>query len=106
MKYFETRYGAGIGQEIVKILPEQEALWAAAFGVEDFEYVFDQATADSALPLFDAAINRLNHEPDTLRPLVPAGFRGGLIRTRRVLEQMRSTLADFPDASISGPMEE
>jgi hypothetical protein len=106
VKYFETRYGAGIGQEVVKIRPDQEPLWAAAFGVDDIEFIFDLDTPATAIQKFDEAIFRFNHEPDTLRPFVPEGDRGGMIRTRRVLEQMRATLADFEDASISGAMEE
>ncbi|MGY1946555.1 hypothetical protein [Nocardia asiatica] len=106
MKYFETRYGSGAGQEVVKVRPEKEDLYKAAFGVDDIEYIFDLDTPETAIPKLDAAIGRFNHEPEALRPFLPPNERGGLVRTRQVLEQMRATLADFPDSSISGAMEE
>jgi hypothetical protein len=105
MKHFETRYGGGVGQEQVGIDPRLEAFWLALFDSEPDDLVFDLDTAERAIPKIDAAINRLNHDPDSLRPLLPEGVKGGLIRRRQVLEQMRATLADHPDASISGPLE-
>ncbi|WP_280389326.1 hypothetical protein [Nocardia wallacei] len=106
MKYFETRYGAGTGQERLPIRPEKEALWAAAFGVDNLAYIFDLDTPATAIPKIDAAIARFNHAPESLRPLLPPGEPGGLVRSRRVLEQLRATLADHEDASISGAMED
>ncbi|TLF72936.1 hypothetical protein [Nocardia cyriacigeorgica] len=106
MKIFETRFGAGKGMEEVRIDPVQERLWAAAFGVETLDGMFDLVTAAEAIPRFDEAIDRFNHEPDLLRPLLdPSDFRG-LRGNRRVLEQMRATLADHPDATISGMVED
>ncbi|WP_280395573.1 hypothetical protein [Nocardia brasiliensis] len=105
MKYFETRYGGGIGAEEVRIEPYQERLWAAAFGVENLELLFDLEIPERALSRLDEAINRFNHQPETLRHLLDDSDNRGLIGNRRVLEQMRQTLADHPDASISGLME-
>ncbi|WP_306365294.1 hypothetical protein [Nocardia sp. CC227C] len=105
MRYFETRYGAGVGMEEVRIEPHYEALWAAAFDVDDIGLIFDLDTPARAIPKLDAAIARFNHDPDALRPLLPEGDRRGLVAHRRVIEQMRSTLADHADASLSGVLE-
>ncbi|WP_156162007.1 hypothetical protein [Nocardia vulneris] len=105
MRVFETRYGAGAGAEEVRVEPNQERLWAAAFGVETLDLLFDLEIPERALPRFDEAIARFNHEPESLRHLLDDSDSRGLIGNRRVLEQMRATLADHADASISGIME-
>ncbi|MFE5290222.1 hypothetical protein ACFRAQ_35165 [Nocardia sp. NPDC056611] len=105
MKFFETRFGGGKGLEEVRLEPEQIPLWAKAFDVESLDGLFDLATAEQAIPLFDAAINRFNHDPDSLRPLLDASDFRGLRGNRMVLQQMRATLADFADATISGLVE-
>ncbi|WP_280357061.1 hypothetical protein [Nocardia otitidiscaviarum] len=106
MKYFETRFGGGVASEKIVVAPDLEPLWLALFDTAADDLVFDLDTPASALPKLDAAINRLNHDPDSVRHLLPAGANGGLVRRRRVLEQMRRTLADNADASISGPLED
>lgn len=105
MRVFETRYGAGVGLEEIRIQPYREALWAAAFGVADLGMLFDIETPERAIQKIDDAIRRFNHEPNSLRPLLAEEDRAGLIGNRRVLEQMRATLADHPDATISGAVE-
>ncbi|WP_157978681.1 hypothetical protein [Nocardia aurea] len=102
MRYFETRYGAGVGMEEVRLADYQEPLWAAAFGVESLDLLFDQEIPARAIPIFDAAIDRFNHDPESLRHLLDPADRRGLSGNRRVFEQMRATLADHADASISG----
>ncbi|MFF4027018.1 hypothetical protein ACFYY5_29635 [Nocardia elegans] len=101
-KFFETRFADGNGQEVIQVHPYQEALWAKAFGVEDLADLFDLATPSVAIPKIDEAINRFNHDPETLRPLLDPSDSLKLRGNRMVLEQMRATLADHPDASISG----
>lgn len=105
MKYFETRYGAGAGSEETVIQPYREALWAEAFDVADLGVIFDLDTPARAIPRIDQAIQRFNHDPDILRPLLSPDDVVGLIGNRRILEQMRATLAEHPDASISGVLE-
>jgi hypothetical protein len=102
MKYFETRFSGGRGAETLQIPPDREALWAAAFGVDSVDDIFDLDTPATAIPKFDAAIARFDHDPESLRPLCT---KGTLVRARMVLEQLRTTLADHPDASISGALE-
>lgn len=106
MKYFETRYGAGTGQEVIRVHPYQEALWAKAFDAPDLAAIFDLDTPEVAIPKIDAAIRRFNHDPDSIRPLLDPADRLGLVGNRRVLEQMRETLAAHPDASISGVLDD
>lgn len=105
MKCFETRFGAGKGQEVVFVHPHQEALWAKAFGVETLDGMWDLETAAKAIPILDAAILMFNHSPEQLRPLLSADDMSGLRGNRLVLEQMRATLADHDDATISGAVE-
>lgn len=106
MKHFETRYGAGVGQEITQVHPHQEALWAKAFDVDSLAGLFDLTSAKDAIQKIDEAISRFNHDPDTLRPLLDASDALGLRGNRMIFEQMRRTLADHPDASISGVIDE
>jgi len=108
-KYFETRYGAGVGQEVVAVHPHQEALWATALGaqrIEDALARFDLTPAAAAIPLLDAAILRFNHDPESLRPLLSPDDALNLRGNRMVLEQIRRTLADHDDATISGVIED
>ncbi|MFI5777041.1 hypothetical protein [Nocardia sp. NPDC051570] len=105
MRYFETRFGGGVGLEEVRLEPYQEALWSSAFGVETLDVLFDQQTPARAIATLDAAIGKFNHDPDSLRHLLSPGDHRGLVGNRRVLEQMRETLANHPDASISGVIE-
>lgn len=86
--------------------PHQEALWAAAFGIEDIRMIFDLDSSETAIAKIDQAIQVFNHSPDSIRHLLNPGDVQGLIGNRRVLEQMRATLADHPDASISGALDE
>ncbi len=106
MKHFETRYGAGVGQEIIQVHPHQEALWAKAFGVDKLDGLFDLTSARNAIRILDDAIDRFNHDPDSLRPLMDDSDTLGLRGHRMVFEQIRRTLADHDDASISGVIDE
>lgn len=112
MKYFETRYGAGVGQEIVQVQPYQEALWTAAFGlpIQDGAHtmagLFDLTTAVKAIPVLDEAIARFNHDPDSLRRLLAKEDSIGLRGNRMVFEQIRRTLAEHDDATISGVIDD
>lgn len=106
MKVFETRYGAGAGQEQIVMNPHQEALWTKAFGVDSITGLFDLATAAQAIPVIDQAILRFNHDPEALRPSLDASDTLGLRGNRMLFEQMRRTLADHDDATISGVIED
>lgn len=105
-RFFETRFGGGVGQEHIYIRPSQEPLWAKAFGVEKLDGLFDLETRDRAIPILDAAINRFNHDPESLRPLLDPNDVLDLRGNRMVFQQIRATLADFPDSTISGVIEE
>ncbi|MEV4127165.1 hypothetical protein [Nocardia sp. NPDC049707] len=104
MRFFETRYGAGKCAEEVRVEAYQEKLWAASFGVDQLDMLFDLDTPERAIPKFDAAIRKFDHDPESLRPLLDPTDRRGLVGNRKVLEQMRATLATHDDASISGAM--
>jgi hypothetical protein len=106
MRFFETRYGGGVGQETVQVHPYQEALWAKALGVDTLDNLFDLETSANAIKVLDQAINMFNHEPDNLRPLLDANDPIGLRGNRMVFEQMRRTLAEHSDASISGVVDD
>lgn len=105
MKFFEIRYGAGVGQDRMNVAPHREALWAKAFGVESLEGLFDQTIRGDAIPKVDAAILMFNHDPEPLRPFLDPQDRSGLYGNRKLLEQMRETLEIFEDATISGLVE-
>lgn len=102
MKCFETRWGNGVGLEVVLVQPYREKLWAAAFGVDSLDELFDLTPAKDAIPLIDAAILKFNHDPESLRPHLSPDDPFNLRRNRMALEQMRATLADFADSTISG----
>ncbi|WP_280333103.1 hypothetical protein [Nocardia wallacei] len=106
MKSFEVRFGGGIGMESIQVQPYREALWAAAFGAETLDDLFDLTSAAQAIPKIDAAILKFNHDPEPLRALLSPEDPFNLRRNRMVLEQMRATLADHPDSTISGVFEE
>jgi hypothetical protein len=106
MRFFETRFGDGVGLEVTQVQPYREKLWAKAFGVETLDDLFDLATAAQAIPLIDAAILKFNHDPESLRPLLDPVDPFNLRRNRMALEQMRATLADHPDSTISGVVED
>lgn len=102
MRFFEIRWGNGVGQEIFQVQPYREALWAAAFGVNQLDDLFDLTTAKDAIPVIDAAILRFNHDPESLRPLHSAEDPLSMRHNRMALEQMRATLADYEAVTISG----
>lgn len=106
MRFFETRWGNGVGQEIFQVQPYREALWSAAFGVQQLDDLFDLTTAKDAVPIIDAAILRFNHSPDELRPLHSPEDPLTLRHSRMCLEQMRATLVDYEAATISGVIDD
>ncbi|MCM6778018.1 hypothetical protein NDR87_31015 [Nocardia sp. CDC159] len=105
-KVFETIYADGIGREITEIRDHQWHLWCAAFTVQSLEGMFDLTPATRAIPILDAAIARFNAAPDDLRTALHPEDWLMLRGNRRLMEKMRATLADHPDATISGVHED
>lgn len=106
MKVFETIYAGNIGHEITAIHEHQWMLWCAAFGIQSLDGMFDITPAAQAIPVLDAAIGRFNTEADRLREALHPDDWLKLRGNRRLLEKMRATLADHPDATISGVHED
>lgn len=106
MRFFETRWGNGVGLEVFQVQPYREALWSAAFGVDKLDDLFDLATAAQAVPRLDAAILKFNHDPESLRVLHSPEDPLSLRHNRMCLEQMRATLVDYEAATISGVIDD
>lgn len=87
------------------ILPTREKLWAAAFGVESVDNLFDMTPAADAIPVVEAAVQRFNSAPETLRPLVDASDPVGLRGNRAVLIELWKFLHDN-GGTVSGAVEQ
>ncbi|MFE7798993.1 hypothetical protein [Nocardia sp. NPDC057440] len=89
----------------IAIQPNREALWAAAFGVESLEGLFDMTPVAVALPLIDAAIAKFNDDPESLRPLLAADDPVGLRGNRGILRNLRAKMVNL-GGTISGAVDE
>ncbi|MGY2019412.1 hypothetical protein [Nocardia gipuzkoensis] len=87
------------------IQPNRAALWAAAFGVDSLDDMFDMTPAAEAIPIVDAAIRRFNEDPNSLRPLVAADDPVGLRGNRAVLIELRKFLFEN-GGTVSGAVEQ
>lgn len=106
MQVFEIIANGGSTVHITVVHPHQVALWQAAFERE-LAGMFDITPATAATVVLDAALARFQSHAEELRVhLDPAELLGGLRNNRRVLERMRATLADYPDATISGAVDD
>ncbi|WP_280301083.1 hypothetical protein [Nocardia neocaledoniensis] len=106
MEFFEIIANGGSTVHVTVVHPHQVALWQAAFGRE-LAGLFDITPAAAATEVLDAALARFQTHADELRAhLDPAETLGGLRNNRRVIERMRATLADYPDATISGAVDD
>lgn len=101
MKAFEIFAGGDAFHMTVDVPPEREPLWAAAFGVDRLDGLFDMTPVDRARPVLDAAIRRFGEDPDALRPLLASGAPGGLFLERSALVRMRDRLIAV-QGTISG----
>lgn len=106
MAHFETIYGAGTCYENVVVHPHQVALWCHAFGVPTLDGLFDIMPAVDAIARIDEAIARINVGNPELRAALDDLDSLGLRGNRKLFEQMRTTLANHSDATISGVVED
>lgn len=90
---FECIDSGGTYHSAVAVLPYRVALWSAAFGVESLAGLFDMTSAEVAIPVIDAAIDRFNTVPDELRKLVDPVDPVGLFGNRKALLKLRTWLA-------------
>ena len=86
------------------VAPNRERLWAAAFGVDSLDMLFDMTPVEEAMPLFAAAIRKFNEDPESLRPLLAAddpvglrGNRGALIKIWQRMAQLGGTISGAID---------
>lgn len=100
MKAFEYISDSHVFQGQLVIQPNRERLWAAAFGVDSLDGLFDMTRTEEAIPLFDAAIRKFNADPESLRPLLAAddplglrGNRGALLKFRGHMAQLAGTVS-------------
>ncbi|MFI7527471.1 hypothetical protein [Nocardia salmonicida] len=105
MQVFEIISNGGSTVEITVVHPHQVALWQSAFERE-LAGMFDITPAAAAVAVLDAALARFQSHADELRALLDPSDWLGLRGNRRVLERMRATLADHPDATISGAVDD
>lgn len=105
MQDFEIIANGGSTVHITVVHPHQVALWQAAFG-RKLAGLFDITSAAAATEVLDAALARFQTHADELRAHLDPADLGGLRNNRRVIERMRATLADYPDATISGAVDD
>ncbi|MEV6219810.1 hypothetical protein [Nocardia sp. NPDC051833] len=106
MKEFEIVAAGGSVYEHIGVADIQLPVWSMIFGVESVDLVFDVTPGTEAVPVIDRAIARINSGDPTIRAAVHPQDRLGLRGKRQALEAMRRTLVDFPDATISGVVED
>lgn len=106
MKEFEIVAGAGSVYEHIGVADIQVDTWCKIFDVESVSLLFDATPGTEAVPVIDHAIQRIISGDPVLRASVHAEDRFGLRGKRVSLEAMRRTLVDFPDATISGIVED
>ncbi|MFD3594258.1 hypothetical protein ACFWU5_16140 [Nocardia sp. NPDC058640] len=106
MKEFELVAAGGSVYEHVGVADIQLPVWCMVFDVESLDLVFDMTPAADAVPVIDRAIARINSGDPAIRAAVHPQDRLGLRGKRQSLEAMRRTLVDFPDATISGVVED
>ena len=106
MKEFELVASNGTVYEHIGVSDDQVDVYCRIFGVIDLGQLFDVTPAVDAVPVIDAAIARINAGDAAVRSAVSPTDRFGLRGKRRALEAMRRTLVDFPDATISGVVED
>ena len=98
---FEMVSDGGANVSVMEVSPVQVPVWEEAFQIELAD-LFDMDTAETALPVLDAAVRRFYDAPDALRPLLhPADWRG-LKGNRQLIQRMRDWMATYPGATISG----
>ena len=105
MRMFECIADGGTYVSTPVIQPNREALWAAAFGRDSLDNLFDVTPAAEAIAVLDEAIARFNADPESLRPLVAADDPLGLRGNRQALAGIRRFLAQN-GGTISGPVED
>ncbi|MEU1526343.1 hypothetical protein ABZ413_29520 [Nocardia rhamnosiphila] len=105
MKSFEYLDASQSYAMSVAIQPHREALWAAAFGVETLDGLFDMTPADQAIPVIAAAIAKFNDDPESLRPLLSPGDYIGLRGNRGILVDLRKKMLRM-GGTISGAVDE
>lgn len=110
MKSFECIAAIDTYASTTLILPNREALWAKAFGVDTLDGLFDMTPAEQAIPIIDAAIARFNSDPESLRPLLspddPVGLRGNrgaLLALRKHLHTHGGTISGAVDETPTTP---
>jgi hypothetical protein len=106
MKEFEIVAASGSVYEHIGVADIQLPVWAKIFGVPDASLVFDVTPGAEAVPIIDAAIARINSGDPEIRAAVHPEDIFGLRGKRDRLHAMRATLVDFPDATISGIVED
>lgn len=106
MKEFEIVAASGSVYEHIGVADIQMPVWAKIFGVPDASLVFDVTPGVDAVPIIDQAIARINSGDPEIRGAVHPDDRFGLRGKRQSLDAMRRTLVDFPDATISGVVED
>ncbi|MFD6400834.1 hypothetical protein [Nocardia sp. NPDC060249] len=104
MKQFHLIGATRTIESAPQIQPYREALWAAAFGVESLDGLFDMTPDDQAIEAIDRAIARFNNDPDALRVHLSPDDRLGLRGNRLALAGIRAFLADH-GGTISGAFE-
>lgn len=95
MKEYEIIYTGGRGVDHFQIEPHYVPLLEELFEGRDF----DITPAEQAIPLIDAAKQKLQSDPDRYRELVGSG---SLRSCRSLLDGMRRILVDMSGATISG----
>ncbi|MFC5789656.1 hypothetical protein ACFPPE_07285 [Agromyces tardus] len=106
MKEFEIVAAGGAVYDHIGVADFQVDTWCAVFGVESADLLFDHTPGTVAVPIIDAAIQRILSGDPAIHASVHPNDRTGLRGKRTALENMRRTLVNFHDATISGIVED